>query len=204
MNRRVMAASLAALVFAGAAPAEYTGPKNPDEPVIGTPSGTGRDGKGGVTEYEVTVVTAQGERVSGFLLAGAAVIEAEVAEKGGITIKSIPLSGIASVEILRWRGKRLRKEEYVFRPAHFRITLADKTVYECSNDIKIFAKMRIRSLKRVRAVYAYYYDYRELNRWKNSGKEDMRYPETNPHGDTAVRILFTHQEPNLLERLLGK
>ncbi len=201
IRRYVIPVVLAAIACAGDLRAEPAEPKKPDDPVIGTSSK--KDGSG--TDFEVTVITAKGERITGFFLAGAAIVEAEVAEKGGVVKKNIPLSAIASVEILRWQGKPVRKEEYVFRPARIKMTLADKTVYECVNDIRLFDRMRVRALNRVRAVYAYYYDYRSKNRWKNSGKEDMRYPETNPHGDTVVQIIFSRAEPgSFLERFLGK
>lgn len=204
LRRALIPALIAVLLSDAAARAEYSPPKNPDEPVIVTPSGDDRGGKKGETELEVTVVTARGERITGILLTGAAAVDVEVAENGAVVKKSVPLAGIASVEILRWQGKSLRKEEYVFRPAHIRLTMADKTVYECLKDIRIFGTLRVRALNRVRAVYSYFYDYRRDKKWKNSGMEDIRYPETNPHGDTAVQIVFARRDTNLLERILGR
>jgi hypothetical protein len=119
--------------------------------------------------------------------------------------ETIPLAGIDVIEFIRWRGTERRKHEFAFYPSLTRIRMGDKKVYECGRNIPKLNKLLFKNFKGNRFMYAYFYDHRKDDRWKNSGEPDMRYPETTPPSGTLLRIIFTKTgEKNILEKLLFK
>jgi hypothetical protein len=147
----------------------------------------------------------KGEAMAGSLILDFDALEIDVMDNGVARKETIPLSGIDLIEFIRWRGTERRKHEFTFYPLQTRIRMADKKVYECGRNIQKLNKILFKNFKGNRFVYAYFYDYRKNDVWKNSGEPDIRYPETNPPAGTLLRITFSRTEnKNWLERLLYK
>ncbi|MBN2161124.1 MAG: hypothetical protein JW807_17185 [Spirochaetes bacterium] len=151
----------------------------------------------------VTVVTARGDTVTGVLVVPFDSLDIEAAgdgPKGAVTVR---VADIDSIEFTRWAGKERRKNEFAFYHSAARITLKDKQVIECGRNIPALDRLVFRDEKRSRSLYSYFYDYLKNGAWKNSGETDIAYPETNPHADTLVRIIFLRKKTvNPLETIL--
>jgi len=119
--------------------------------------------------------------------------------------RKVHVDKIRSVEIICWKGREQGKGAYVFYPSSLRITLWDKSVYNCGN-IRYFNRIRFsESGGKGVNYYTYFYDYRKKKKWLNSGKSDISYPEKNPHEKTVVEIIFhKKEEPFSPENILMK
>ncbi|OHD66339.1 MAG: hypothetical protein A2176_07595 [Spirochaetes bacterium RBG_13_51_14] len=166
-------------------------PENPPEPTVNIKNALDR---GEQTDIPATVITATGERLSGSLLVPFNSLEIEFNEDGKSRIRNVELSGIESIEFTRWRGIERRKNEFAFYPVRARITLSDKKIIECGRNIPQLNKMFFHDSRVTSSIYSYFYDYRKDNVWLTSGHTEIDYPETNPNGNTVVRIIFNRIE----------
>jgi hypothetical protein len=173
----------------------------PSEPAV--PGVDIGGGQGGEKEFTVAVVTVKGDAMTGSFMIQSDTIVIEIGENGASVKKSLTLAAIDSIEFTRWRGIQRRKNEYVFYPSLTKITMADKKIYECARAVPALNRVLFKNFRGKRYLYAYFYDYRVKDKWKNSGESDLRYPETNPAAGTLVRITFSRAETkNPLEMLL--
>jgi len=177
-------------------------PKDPDVPAVDIKE---KKDQGKAVDIPVTVETAKGDAMAGSIILNFDVLEIDIMDNGIEQKKAIPLEGIDSIDFVRWRGTERRKNEFVFYPSQTRITMVDKKIYECGRNIPLLNRLLFKNFKGNHFMYAYFYDYRKNNVWKNSGEPDMRYPEINPPAGTLLRIIFTKTgEKNILEKLLLK
>lgn len=199
MRRRMMAALMLAAALALPrlnAVEQKTGsggvraPNEPAAPDVDMEKKKRPDGDG----VPATVEMATGEKMTGVLVITFDSLEIETAEAGGSRVTAVPLGAIDSIEFIRWAGKELRKNEFAFYHAAARITLTDKKVIESVRNIPALNRLVFKDAKGSRRLYSFFYDYRKDGTWKNSGKADIAYPETNPHGDALVRIMFLKKE----------
>jgi len=164
-------------------------PRHPDNPVAPKVDVNEQKDKE-KQNYQVSLINARGEKKSGSLVLTFDSIDVNVSDTGANEIRKISLSSIDSIEFIRWKGTEVRKNVFMFHPSQINILLSDKKTLECRSNIKQFNKISFRDGKRIHIAYAYFFDYRENNVWRNSGQADMLYPETNPHENTVVRIIF--------------
>jgi hypothetical protein len=174
-------------VFAVNASADPRLPDNPDAPKVDVNE---QKVKEKYQNYQVSLINAKGEMKSGSLMLTFDSIDVNISDTGANEIRKISLSSIDSIEFIRWKGTEVRKNAFVFYPSQINILLSDKKTIECFSNIKQLNKLGLRDGKRIHNAYAYFFDYREKNVWRNSGQADMLFPETNPHENTVVRITF--------------
>ncbi len=141
--------------------------------------------------YRVSLINARGDKRSGLLALKTDFIAIDVSDHGSIEKRKGNISSIDSIEFNKWKGTEIRGNEFLFYPAQIKIVFADKKIIECRSDIKILNRLTLIDGKNSVSLYTYFYDYRENNAWRNTGQPDMSYPETNPHEDTVVRIVFS-------------
>ncbi len=209
-RRGAAAAAAAALLWGGLGAEEKKspsseGPRSPRDPAA--PSVDLRDRKDAerVSDVPVTIVTARGDSTTGFIDLQSGFIEVQAAEEGTYSKKNVAFGDIQSIEFTRWRGAERRKNEFVFRHWEMRIVLIDKKALQCRGNIPALNRIAFRDSRGGRAVFSFYYDYWKDGAWKNSGRTDRIYPETNPLGDTLVKIIFIKEEmKNPLEKLLKR
>lgn len=162
-------------------------PREPSDPTV---DAGGKRSTAAEADVTATVITAKGEPMTGSLLLPFDTIEAETAEKGPEGKKSFPLASIKTLEFTRWRGTLRRKNEYAFYPVLMKITLRDGKAYQCSRVTPALNRLLFKDYRGRRVLYAYFFDYRDGKKWKNSGEADMAYPDTSPAAGTVVRIEF--------------
>lgn len=140
--------------------------------------------------FAVTVVNARGGRRSGTIDLPADTVG--VSAVAGPEVKSMTLRvrDIDRIEITSWQGSRRRNNGYQFVPHRANVLLRDGSVVQCRGAIDFLTRLVLRQGGRRARVYTWFYDYREKNRWRSSGEEDLDYPETHPHEETVVRIHF--------------
>jgi hypothetical protein len=206
LHRAVISLAMAVLVSAAG---HYADKKNsgemrlPAEPSVPGVDIGGAKGQGGEKELAVTVVTVKGESMTGSIIIKSETLEIEIDENGASVKKALPLAAIDTIEFSRWRGMQRRKNEFAFYPSLTKITMTDKKIYECARAIPALNRLLFKNYRGKRFLYAYFYDYRVKDRWKNSGEQDLRYPETNPLAGTLLKITFARAETkNPLEQLL--
>ncbi|MBN2080160.1 MAG: hypothetical protein JW838_14420 [Spirochaetes bacterium] len=176
-------------------------PETPEEPSVRP---AGEKEPAGV-ESPALLVTARGGKMRGVLQVGVSILDVPVHRGDSTSTVRISISDIDSIEFLRWRGREIRKGEFAFRPVRVRITLRDGTVMESAGHIAALARFTLREGGRVRTVFSCFHDYRKNGRWAHSGATGIDHPETNPHGDTLVRIVFEKPAAfNPLEMLFKK
>ena len=140
--------------------------------------------------YRVSLINARGDKRSGLLALKTDFIDIDVSDHGSVEKRKVSIASIDSIEFKKWKGTEGRGNEFLFYPAQIKITLADKKIIECRSDIKILNRLTLIDGKNSVSQYTYFYDYRENNAWRNSGRSDLSYPETNPHEDTVLQIVF--------------
>jgi hypothetical protein len=177
-------------------------PKDPSAPSVDL-----RDPKnaGSGTSIPATIVTARGDKTTGFLAVTFTSIEVESLEDGRRRKMTVAVADIESIEFTRWRGVERRKNEFVFHPSEMKIILRDRKSLLCTGSVPLLSRLPFTHGGENRFVYSYFYDYRRNDAWKNSGQAKREYPETNPFGDTLVKIIFIREEmKNPLEKLLSR
>ncbi len=175
-------------------------PKAPEEPSV-RPVAEGDRARG---EVPVLLVTARGGRMRGRLTVEAPDLDVPVLHGHVIQTVSVAVVDIASIEFLRWRGRQLRKNEYSFRPVVIRIILRDGREVESAGHVAALERFAFREDDGVRAVFSRFRDYRKSGRWVHSGATAMDYPDTHPHGDALVRIVFETPAPSSPLEMLFK
>jgi hypothetical protein len=141
--------------------------------------------------FRVSLINARGDKRSGLLALKTDFIDIDVSDHGSVEKRKVNISSIDSIEFNKWKGAEARENEFLFYPARIKIVFADKKIIECRSDIKILSRLNLIDGKNSVFLYTYFYDYRKNNAWRNTGQADMSYPETNPHEDTVVRIVFS-------------
>jgi hypothetical protein len=204
MHRRITARGAAALflaaalafpfLLAGQQKSESGGVHPPKEPAAPDVDIVQKKGKHDETGVPATVVTAGGVTSTGSLSLPFASIEVEGMENGASRKTVLPLDRIDSIEFTLWQGRERRKNEFAFHPVRARIVLTDKKTIESTRNISALNRVMFRGQKGARQLYSFFYDYRKNGAWKNSGKADMAYPETNPLAGTLVKISFQRQD----------
>ncbi len=161
-------------------------PKGPEEPSVRPIAGGDR----AMGEVPVLLVTARGGRMRGRLTVGAPDLDVPVLRGDAIQTVKVAVADIGSIEFLRWRGRELRKNEYSFRPVAIRIILRDGREVESAGHVAALERFTFREDDGVRTVFSRFRDYRKRGRWVHSGATAMDHPDTHPHGDALVRIVF--------------
>ncbi len=200
-----------ALLLAGALGAEEkksssaNGPRSPEDPSAPSVEVRDRRDSGRATDLPATVVNARGDKRTGSLVVKFGSLEVETMEGGARRKTAVAIADIESIEFTRWRGTERRKHEFTFYPSDMKIILRDKKMLLCTGGAALLNRLAFRSGGESRFIYSYFYDYWKNNAWRNSGQSDRNYPETNPFGDTLVKILFLREEmKNPLEKLLSR
>ncbi len=179
--------------------------RSPKDPAAPTVEVRDRKDDGKERVVPVTIVTARGDSRTGSMALQFGSIEVHAAEEGTFRKRTVPFGEIESIEFTRWRGTERRKNEFTFRHWEVNIVLRDKKALRCRGTIPVLDRIHFRDSRGRRAVYSFFYDYWKDGVWKNSGKSDRSYPETNPLGDTLVKIIFIKEEmKNFLEKLLRR
>ena len=206
----ICALAAASVLWAPLAAADKTssssgGPRPPKEPSslsveVLNPGGSGRE-----TDIPATIVTARGDKKTGALAVKSGSIEVETVEEGGRRKMTVAIADIETIEFTRWRGVERRKNEFAFYPSETRILLRDKKALVCRGSIPLLNRLAFKYGGESRFIFSYFYDYWKHDAWKNSGQTGREYPETNPSGDTLVKIIFLREEmKNPLEKLLSR
>ena len=184
-------------------PAEgFRAPKDPSVPPVEL---LDRKYTGREKAMAATIVTARGDKKTGTLDVTFGAIDVELVEEGARRKTSVALADIESIEFTRWRGIERRKNEFAFYPCEIRIVLRDRKQLLCAGRIPVLNRLSFRQGGESRFIYSFFYDYLKGGSWKNSGQAGREYPETNPFGDTLVRIIFIREEmKNPLEKLLSR
>lgn len=181
------------------------GPRSPKEPSSLTVEVLDPKGSGRVTDLPATIVTARGDKKTGSLTVKFGSIEIETAEEGARRKMAVAVADIETIEFTRWRGVERRKNEFAFYPSETKIILRDKKTLVCAGSIPLLNRLAFTYGGESRFIYSFFYDYRKHDAWKNSGQTGREYPETNPFGDTLVKIIFIREElKNPLEKLLSR
>lgn len=161
-------------------------PKGPEEPSVRPVA----EGEREMGEVPVLLVTARGGRMRGRLTVGARDLDVPVLHGDVVQTVKVAVADIGSIEFLRWRGRELRKNEYSFRPVVIRIILRDGRQVETAGHVAALERFTFREDDAVRTVFSRFRDYRKGGRWVHSGATAMDHPDTHPHGDALVRIVF--------------
>ena len=185
----IFLAAVLSSAFLFAAEEKSSGPKDPVSPSVDV----GGKEAGGQSWVRAALVRAHGERIEGELLVSFASLDLVMTTDKGSAKKSVPLASISSIEFVRWKAQKRRNNEYAFYHSETRVTLADRTVMTGAMNIRALNRLRVKSGDRVRTLYTYFFDYRDKDSWKNSGRKEMEFPETNPNGDTVVSITFLRE-----------
>lgn len=175
-------------------------PKVPEEPSV-RPVAEGDRARG---EVPVLLVTARGGRMRGRLTVEAPDLDVPVLRGDVIQTVKVAVADIGSIEFLRWRGRELRKNEYSFRPVVIRIILRDGREVESAGHVAALERFAFREDDAVRTVFSRFRDYRKSGRWVHSGATAMDHPDTHPHGDALVRIVFETPAPSSPLEMLFK
>ncbi len=141
--------------------------------------------------YRASLVNARGEKKAGLLALKEDFIDADITERGPSEIRRIKISGIDVIEFIKWKGTAAKGNGFLFYPSEIKITLTDKSALKSRSDIKALNRLVLSEGNKSYIMYSCFYDYRENDIWRNTGEADISYPETNPHGDTVVRIVFS-------------
>jgi hypothetical protein len=192
----MLVAMLAAAMFCAAAltagEEKAGGGSGPKDPMPPSADLRGKEGER-QSWVRASLVRARGDRLEGELSVSFPSLNLSVEGTGGAKNRTVTLVEITAIEFTLWQGRMRRKNEYAFYPVRMRVTLADRSVIETGMNTLEFHRLRLRTGERTRTYYTYFFDYREKDAWKNSGMKDMKYPETNPLGDTVVKIIFIHE-----------
>ncbi len=200
-----------AAALSGPLPAEdkttssSSGPRSPKDPP--PPSVDLRDLKEGKRETNIssTIVNARGDKKTGSLEMQTGSIEVTVVEERAHIKTAVAIADIDSIEITRWRPIERRRNEFVFYPAEIRIVLRDRKTLLCAGSVPLLNRLSFKDSGGSRFVYSYFFDYWKHDAWKNCGRSDKSYPETNPPDETLVKIVFIREEmKNPLEKLLSR
>ncbi|MBN1495330.1 MAG: hypothetical protein JXA07_01085 [Spirochaetes bacterium] len=182
---------LMATALIGASGDDGSGVRAPGEPAAPAVDVGGERKAPVEVNYPVTLTMAKQEPLAGSLLLPFDSIDVEILARTSGRNLSIALASIRTIEYMRWSGTLRRKNEYAFYPALVTITLRDGKAYPCTRVTPALDRLVFQDEGGKRVLYAYFYDYRDGDKWKNSGAADMKYPETNPVVGTIVRIDFT-------------
>lgn len=210
IGRCLLTAAAASLLWGGLGAEEVKttssdGFRSPKDPATPTVEVRDREDDGMETVVPVTIVTARGDSRTGSIALAFASIEVHAAEEGAYRKKTVALGEIESIEFTRWRGTERRKNEFAFRHWEMRIVLRDKKDLRCRGNIPALNRLAFRDSRGSRAVYSFFYDYWKNGTWKSSGRSERSYPETNPLGDTLVKIIIIKEEmKNPLEKLFKR
>ncbi len=201
----LLASALWAPLIAEEKTSSSNGPRSPKEPLslpveVRDPKDAGRK-----TDLPATIVTARGDKKTGTLVVKFGTIEIETMEEGARRKMAVAIADIETIEFIRWRGVERRKNEFVFYPSETKIILRDKKALAGTGRIALLNRLAFKYGGESLFIYSYFYDYWKNGTWKNSGQTAREHPETNPIGDTLVKIIFIRDEmKNPLEKLLSR
>ena len=188
VRRTVCAVIIALPLLCAAAEEQAAAPKDPVSP---SADFHGRE-EGGRSWVRAALTKARGERLEGELLLSFATLDLDTPAGNGPARKSVPLAEISFIEFVRWQGQKRGKNEYLFNPVRIRVTMTDRTVIESRINTRALYRLRLKTGDRTRTLFPCFFEYREKDAWKNSGEKDVKYPETNPNGETVVKIELIH------------
>ena len=143
--------------------------------------------------YNVTISYANGAKEQGSIEVPFKVITVMYKQGKAIVKRTESMSALKSIQFLKWKIEKKKSNAYGFFPNNITVIFKDRTIIERHGNIKGFNKLTFyRKDKPKKFIYSFFYDYWINKMWQNSGKREADFPETNPHKDTVVSILF-HQ-----------
>ena len=143
-----------------------------------------------------TVVFASGDRLKGRIVL---VKESfTIPKKESITgaKETIKYSDVSEIAVRRWCPKDMGRGGYLFRPCSVEVKLFSGSLCMCQTVNILEGFSFIDGKGRRHKFYGTFYDYLKKGKWGNSGSGERRYPETNPHRETAVLIVFEREKAN--------
>ena len=89
-----------------------------------------------------------------------------------------------------------KKNRWVFYPVRARVSLVTGIYFYIDYIAKDFLTFAYHDPFGDSKIFTYFYDKRDGNRWRSSGKTALSWPETHPHPKTVTAILFRQEEPH--------
>jgi hypothetical protein len=104
-------------------------------------------------------------------------------------IFQVKIEEIKSIEFLEWREHADKKNTYIFYPSKVLLTTMNDQQFTIKG-LAEFNKIDFAENEKKKYVYAYFYDFWEKGRWRNSNTNDKAYPTKNSIPGTLQKIVF--------------
>lgn len=161
------------------------GPASPSVPFVKEPAHQ-------MHTYRVTVVFAHGGQLDGRIHLPSDTVHINVEREGKIVTINEKVMAINEISFNRWKGTDKGSGGYIFNTVLVEVILNRDNARIIAVRIPAFNRFILETSKGKQICFNYYYDYYINGVWKNSGSTEKAYPDTKPHPDTVIKIIFNH------------